>query len=223
MRSNRYIWPIVLLLLMAGCSPKIVPFSTDNLTNRSFYRQMPDIVEKQVHIDSVAIYECIFAQKLYEGFYVIDYSEVNSRNESNILKYKDFKGHYQKLYLLKLITQPVDSIFIYFSLKYNEFDQCIGFGPGYCGWLNKHKKSIFFNTEIYTHSFKNDFYLKQNNLPLALYLNADTIDQNKMINIEKMIVEKSVEAGNNVVIDIHRIFNDPGALKFEYFGTKKIY
>ena len=42
------------------------------------------------------------------------------------------------------------------------------------------------------------------------------------INIDKMIVEKSFEIGNNVVIDIPRIFHDSAALKFDYIETKKI-
>ena len=118
-----------LLFLLVGCSPRIIPFNTSNFTNKSFYQEMHEILGKDLRIDSVLLYETTFEEKPYEGYYVIDYSEVNSENDKNILHYKPFKGFYQKLYLLKLITYPKDSVTIYFSLKYNAFDQCIGFGP----------------------------------------------------------------------------------------------
>lgn len=205
-----------------GCSPRNIAFSTNNFSNPSFYQALPAILNKDVHPDSVIIYETTFEEKPYEGYYVIDYSEVNSKNDNNILHYKRFKGYYQKLYLLKLVTHPRDSITIYFSLKYNIFDQCIGFGPTYIGTMDESKKLVFFNGEMYTRNKKNNYSLKKSRLPLALYMNAETMIPGRYINIDKMIVEKSFELGNNVVIDIPRIFHDSAALKFEYIDTRSI-
>jgi len=207
---------------LCGCSPRIVAFSTGNFTTNSFYQALPDILNKPLRIDSVNIYETTFEEKPYEGYYVIDYSEVNTKNDKNILHYKPFKGYYQKLYLLKLDTYPKDSITIYFSLKYNVFDQCIGFGPSYMGVMDENKKMVFFNMELYSRNKKNNYSLKKSRFPLALYMSASEMTARNTINIDKMIVEKSFEIGNNVVIDIPRIFHDSAALKFDYIETKKI-
>ncbi len=217
-----FIYILILVVVLQACSPKIVPFNTNNFTDKSFYQLMPTILDKNLKIDSISIFELTFIEKPYEGYYVIDYSEVNLRNNNNILHYKKFNGNYQKLYLLKLITQPKDSIIVYFSLKYNIFDQCIGFGPAYLGQFDENRNSIFFNTELYTRKKKNLFFLKKGSLPLAMYMNIDEIATESYINIEKIIVERSFEIGNNVVIDINRIFRDSSALKFEYTGTRKI-
>ena len=53
-------------------------------------------------------------------------------------------------------------------------------------------------------------------------MSASELFPGKYINIDKMIVEKSFEIGNNVVIDIPRIFHDSNALKFEYVDTRSI-
>ena len=153
---------------------------------------------------------------------MIDYSEVNSRNDNNILHYKNFKGYYQKLYLLKLVTYPKDSVTIYFSLKYNSFDQCIGFGPSYIGNMDENRNLVYFNAELYPRNKKNNYSLKKVRIPLALFMNASKMIPGQYINIDKLIVEKSFEIGNNVVIDIPRIFHDSNALKFEYIDTRKI-
>ena len=116
---SRILIAVVVTGIFYGCSPRHVAFSTDNFTNASFYQSLPAILNKNLHVDSVITYETTFEEKPYEGYYVIDYSEVNSRNDNNILHYKNFKGYYQKLYLLKLVTYPKDSVTIYFSLKYN--------------------------------------------------------------------------------------------------------
>lgn len=216
------IYLLGLLFLIEGCSPRIIPFNTSNFTNKSFYQEMHEILDKDLRIDSVLLYETTFEEKPYEGYFVIDYSEVNSENDKNILHYKPFKGFYQKLYLLKLITYPKDSVTIYFSLKYNAFDQCIGFGPSYIGTINESMKQVFFNGELYTRRKKTEFNLKKSHLPLALYMTADAMLPGKYINIEKMIVEKSFEIGDNVVIDIHALFHDDSALKFQYLGISGI-
>jgi hypothetical protein len=210
------------MVLVAGCSPRIIPFDTSNFTNKSFYQEMPVIMDKELRIDSVLIYQTKFEEKPYEGYYVIDYSEVNTENDKNILHYKPFKGYYQKLFLLKLVTHPMDSITIYFSLKYNAFDQCIGFGPSYIGRMDENKKQVFFNGELYTKNKKNNFNLKKSGLPLALYMTADEMISEKYINVEKMIVEKSFEIGDNVVIDIRQLFQDPEALKFHFLDREPI-
>src|ERR1700753_365100 len=108
-RLNKILFPALFVSLL-GCSPKYIPFSTDNFAQRSFYQGMTDILNKNLYIDSVIIYQTTFTEKPYEGYYVIDYSEVNARNDKNILHYKPFKGNYQKLFLLKLITVPKDSV-----------------------------------------------------------------------------------------------------------------
>jgi hypothetical protein len=136
--------------------------------------------------------------------------------------YKNFKGFYQKLYILKLVTEPRDSIAIYFSLKYNAFDQCVGFGPSYLGWWDEHKKLLYFYNELYTKSKKNVFALRKSRLPLGLYMTTNEMLPGKYINVEKMIVEKSYEIGNNVVIDVGQIFRDPAALKFKYVNSEKV-
>ncbi len=205
-----------------GCSPRNIAFSTNNFSTNSFYQALPTILNKNVRLDSVSIYEASFEEKPYEGYYVIDFSEVNAKNDKNILHYKPFKGYYQKLYLLKLVTYPRDSITIYFSLKYNVFDQCIGFGPTYIGTMDENRKLIFFNAELYTRNKKNNYSLKKSRLPLSLYMNASELTLGNTINIDKMIVEKSFEIGNNVVIDIPRIFHDSSALKFDFVETRKI-
>lgn len=210
-----------MLVTVCACTPKIVPFSTSNFADSTFYQAIPQITNKNLRIDSVIIYETTFEEKPYEGYYVIDYSEVNAQNDKNILHYKPFKGFYQKLYILKLVTVPRDSITIYFSLKYNAFDQCVGFGPSYLGYTDEPKKSLYFYTELYTRR-KNFFNLRKSKQPLGLYMNADELIPYTDINIEKMIVEKSFEVGNNVVIDIHRLFRDSSALRFQYLSTQKI-
>jgi len=207
---------------LAGCSPKYIPFNTDNFANLSFYQNMPDILDKSLRIDSFIMYEATFAEKPYEGYYVIDYSEVNEQNDKNILHYKPFKGNYQKLFLLKLVTYPKDSITLYFSLKYNEFDECMGFGPAYMGVMDESRKLIYFNSELYTKNKKSIYSLRKRNLPLQLYMTANEMIPGCDINIEKMIVEKSFEIGNNVVIDIPRIFRDSFALRFEYYDRERI-
>ncbi len=212
---------IVVLTTAYGCSPRIIPFSCDNFADSTFYQAIPLITNKNVRIDSVNIYETTFEEKPYEGYYVIDYSEVNAQNDKNILHYKPFKGFYQKLYILKLVTMPRDSITIYFSLKYNAFDQCVGFGPSYLGYTDVSKKSLYFYNELYTRR-KSFFNLRKSKLPLGLYMNADELTPYNNINIEKMIVEKSFEVGNNVVIDIHRLFRDSSALRFQYLDGQKI-
>ncbi len=211
-----------MMSVLYGCSPRTIAFNTNNFSTASFYQALPTILNKNMQLDSVRIYETTFEEKPYEGYYVIDYSEVNAKNDKNILHYKQFKGYYQKLYLLKLVTYPKDSITIYFSLKYNVFDQCIGFGPTYIGAMDENRKLIFFNAELYTRNKKNNYSLKKSRLPLSLYMNASELIPGATINIDKMIVEKSFEIGNNVVIDIPRIFHDSAALKFDYVETKKI-
>ena len=217
---------IVIFLLVAiticGCAPKNIPFSTSNFKQQSFYAALPQILNKDLKLDSVILYETTFEEKPYEGYYVVDYSEVNAQNEKNILHYKDFKGFYQKLYIMRLVTHPRDSIALYFSIKYNAFDQCVGFGPSYIGWMDDNRKSFFFFSELYTKDKKNLFALRKSRLPLGLYMNANEWEPGKVINIEKMVVEKSYEIGNNVVIDVARIFRDSAALKFMYLGTEKI-
>ena len=219
---NKILFAIVVTGLLYGCSPRRVAFSTDNFTKPSFYQSLPTILNKSLRIDSVITYETTFEEKPSEGYYVIDYSEVNARNDNNILHYKNFKGYYQKLYLLKLVTYPRDSITVYFSIKYNAFDQCIGFGPSYIGSMDESRNLIFFNAELYTRNKKNNYSLKKVRVPLALFMNASELLPGKYINVDKMIVEKSFEIGNNVVIDIPRIFHDSSALKFEYIDTRKI-
>ena len=212
----------ILLSILAGCSPKIIPFSTADFAEKDFYREMPLILDNAVRIDSVAIYEATFAEKLFEGYYVIDYSDVNVKNTRDQLRYKPYKGYSQKLYLLKLITYPRDSVMVYFSLKYNQFDQCIGFGPSYLGKLNEDRKNLFFYNELYTRTRKDDFYLRKHKLRLSLYMNAPELFERNFINIDKMIVEKSFEIGNNVVIDVKQLFRDTTALKFDYIGTLEV-
>lgn len=214
---------ILLVLVMgavAGCSPRFVHFNMDNFADPCFYQTLPYILNCDLRIDGVTIYQTTFAEKPYEGYYVIDYSEVNERNDKNILHYKPFKGYYQKLFLLNLATYPRDSLTIYFSLKYNCFDQCVGFGPAYLGRMDESRKLIYFSSELYTRSKKDFFYLRKGRLPLKLYMVATEIQPGVYINIDKLIVEKSFEIGNNVVIDIPRIFHDPCALKFEYLDTR---
>jgi len=213
---------LAIIITLCSCAPRNIPFNTGNLTQKSFYDALPLILNKDVHIDSVMLYETTFEEKPYEGYYIVDYSEVNALNDSNILHYKDFKGFYQKLYILKLVTEPNDSIVIYFSVKYNMFDQCVGFGPAYLGWIDEQKKLIYFYKELYTKSKKNLFSLRKSRQPLGLYMNANEMIPKDHINIEKMIVERSYEVGNNVVIDVEQIFRDPYALKFGYLGTQKI-
>ena len=212
----------IAVIAVGGCSPKIVPFSTNNFADSSFYQAVPLILNKNLHIDSVIIYETTFEEKPYEGYYVIDYSEVNAQNDKNILHYKPFKGFYQKLYVLKLVTVPKDSVTIYFSLKYNAFDQCVGFGPSYLGLVDEPKKALYFYNELYIMSKKFLFTLRKSKLPLGLYMTCDEMIPYTDINIEKMIIEKSFEIGNNVVIDIHRLFRDSSALRFQYLGTQKV-
>ncbi len=213
---------LLISAIITGCAPKNIPFSTSNFKHQSFYTVLPEILNKKLKIDSLVLYETTFEEKPYEGYYVVDYSEVNAQNEKNILHYKDFKGFYQKLYIMRLVTTPKDSIAIYFSLKYNAFDQCVGFGPSYIGWVDDRKKSIYFFNELYTKGKKNIYSLRKSRLPLGLYMNAKEWEPGKVINIEKMVVEKSYEIGNNVVIDVARIFRDPDALKFVYLGSEKI-
>ena len=213
---------IAVSTLLYGCSPRNIAFSTNNFSSNSFYQALPTIINKPLRIDSVSIYETTFEEKPYEGYYVIDYSEVNAKNDKNILHYRTFKGYYQKLYLLKLITYPKDSITIYFSLKYNVFDQCIGFGRSYIGTMDENRKLIFFDAELYTRNKKNNYSIKKSRLPLSLFMDASEMTPGSTINIDKMIVEKSFEIGNNVVIDIPRIFHDSSALKFDFVETKKI-
>ncbi len=213
---------VIAVCSLFGCSPRNIAFSTNNFTTQSFYQALPLILNKDLRIDSVSIYEATFEEKPYEGYYVIDYSEVNSKNDNNILHYKNFKGYYQRLYLLKLVTYPRDSVTIYFSLKYNAFDQCIGFGPSYIGTMDENRKLVFFNAELYSRKKNKIYSLKKSRLPLALYMNASELVPGNTINIDKMIVEKSFEIGNNVVIDIPRIFHDSAALKFDYVETRKI-
>lgn len=213
---------MLLFVAFSGCAPKNIPFSTDNFKQTGFYQALPQILNRNVKLDSVILYETTFEEKPYEGYYVVDYSEVNAQNDNNILHYKNFKGFYQRLYILKLITAPKDSIAIYFSLKYNAFDQCVGFGPSYIGWFDENKKSLYFFNEMYTRSKKNKFALRKSRLPLGLYMNANEMEPGKYINIEKMIVERSYEIGNNVVIDVPRLFRDPHALKFVYLGAEKV-
>ena len=208
--------------VLYGCSPRTIAFNTNNFSSPAFYQLLPTILNKNLRIDSVSIYQTTFEEKPYEGYYVIDYSEVNAKNDKNILHYKPFKGYYQRLYLLKLSTFPKDSITIYFSLKYNVFDQCIGFGPTYIGTIDENKKLVFFNAELYTRRKNKIYSLKKSRLPLALFMNASELVPGSYINIDKMIVEKSFEIGNNVVIDIPRIFNDSAALKFDFIETRKI-
>jgi len=219
---NKILFAVVAMCTLYGCSPRRIEFSTDNFSNPQFYQSLPVILNKNLRIDSVVTYETTFEEKPYEGYYVIDYSEVNSKNDNNILHYKNFKGYYQKLYVLNLITYPKDSVTMYFSIKYNAFDQCIGFGPSYIGTMDEKRNFIFFNTELYTRNKKNNYSLKKLRVPLALFMNASEILPGKCINIDKMIVEKSFEIGNNVVIDIPRIFHDSAALKFEYIDTRSI-
>jgi hypothetical protein len=219
---NKILFLAVVASLFYGCSPRTIKFSTDNFTNPSFYQSLPLILNKNLRIDSVITYETTFEEKPYEGYYVIDYSEVNSRNDNNILHYKNFKGYYQKLYLLKLVTYPKDSVTIYFSIKYNAFDQCIGFGPSYIGTMDEKRSLIFFNAELYTRNKKNNYSLRKVRVPLALYMNVSELMPGSYINVDKMIVEKSFEIGNNVVIDIPRIFHDSAALKFEYIDARGI-
>ncbi len=221
MSASRHILLWLMVITVYGCTPKIIPFSSKNFADSTFYQAIPQITQKNVRIDSVNIYETTFEEKPYEGYYVIDYSEVNAQNDKNILHYKPFKGFYQTLYILKLVTVPKDSITIYFSLKYNAFDQCVGFGPSYLGYTDVAKKSLFFYNELYTRR-KNFFNLRKSKLPLRLYMNADELTPFDNINIEKMIVEKSFEVGNNVVIDIHRLFRDSSALRFRYLNAQRI-
>ncbi len=213
---------LVLVESLGGCAPKNIPFNTSNFNKNSFYAVLPQILNKPIRLDSVILYETTFEEKPYEGYFVVDYSEVNAQNDKNILHYKNFKGFYQKLYILKLVTEPRDSIAIYFSLKYNAFDQCVGFGPSYLGWWDEQKKLLYFYNELYTKSKKNVFALRKSRLPLGLYMNANEMLPGQYINIEKMIVEKSYEIGNNVVIDVARIFRDPAALKFMYLNREKV-
>ena len=219
---NKILIAVVFSCLLYGCSPRNIAFSTDNFTNPLFYQSLPLILNKTLRIDSVITYETTFEEKPYEGYYVIDYSEVNSKNDNNILHYKTLKGYYQKLYLLKLVTYPRDSITMYFSIKYNAFDQCIGFGPSYIGIMDEKKNLVFFTMELYPRNRKNNYSLKKVRVPLALFMSASELFPGKYINIDKMIVEKSFEIGNNVVIDIPRIFHDSNALKFEYVDTRSI-
>ncbi len=219
---NKILFAVIATGLLYGCSPRKIAFSTDNFTNPLFYQSLPLILNKSLRIDSVTTYETTFEEKPYEGYYVIDYSEVNSRNDNNILHYKNFKGYYQKLYLLKLVTYPKDSVIMYFSIKYNAFGQCIGFGPSYIGTIDEKRNLLFFNAELYPRNKKNNYSLKKVRVPLALFMNASEILPGNCINIDKMIVEKSFEIGNNVVIDIPRIFHDSAALKFEYLDTRGI-
>jgi hypothetical protein len=217
----KYILIIAIVTTITGCAPRNIPFSTNNFKQSRFYNVLPQILERNIKLDSVILYETTFEEKPYEGYFVVDYSEVNAQNDKNILHYKDFKGFYQKLYILKFITEPKDSIAIYFSLKYNAFDQCVGFGPSYLGYIDEHKKSLYFYTELYTRSRKNIFALKKSRR-LRLYMNSNQWVPGAYINIEKMIVERSYEIGNNVVIDIPRIFRDTAALKFVYLGAQKM-
>ena len=213
---------VLLLLLLAGCAPKNIPFNSSNLGKSEFYNALPLMLNRPFKIDSVILYETVFEEKPYEGYYIVDYSEVNAQNDKNILHYKNFKGFYQKLYIMQLVTEPKDSIVIYFSLKYNMFDQCVGFGPSYLGFLDQQKKLMYFYMELYTRSKKNLFSLRKSRQPLSLYMNANELQPYQLINVEKMIVEHSYEVGNNVVIDIDQIFRDPNALKFIYKGTEQV-
>jgi hypothetical protein len=222
MSGSKQILLLLAVTTLIGCAPKNILFSTSNFRERSFYAALPQILNKQLKIDSVILYETTFEEKPYEGYYVVDYSEVNAQNDKNILHYKNFKGFYQKLYIMQLVTQPRDSIAIYFSIKYNAFDQCVGFGPSYIGWIDQQKKSLYFFNEMYTRGKKGVYGLRKSRLPLGLYMNANEMTPGSSINIEKLIVERSYEIGNNVVIDVARIFRDPAALKFTYLGTQPI-
>ena len=67
--------------------------------------------------------------------------------------------------------------------------------------------------------------------PIAIWVNdamttvfstANEMTPGHEINIEKMIVEQSFEIGNNVVIDIPRVFRDSSALKFTFYRREKV-
>jgi len=212
----------IVVIACCGCSPKNIAFSTNDFKSGQFYQAMPAILTKELKIDSVIIYETTFEEKPTEGYYHVDYSEVNAQNDNNILHYKPYKGYYQKLYILKLVTEPKDSVTIYYSIKYNAFDQCIGFGPSYLGFIDEHKGLLYFYHELYTRTKKNAFSLRKSKRQLGLYMNANELRPYKSINIQKLIVEKSFEVGNNVLIDIPQIFRDSFALNFQYLNTEKI-
>ena len=212
----------ILLIFLGACSPRNIAFGDKDFTTGTFYQALPAILTKNVKIDSVIIYETTFEEKPYEGYYRIDYSEVNAENDKNILHYKPYKGYSQKLYILKLVTEPKDSIAIYFSLKYNPFGQCVGFGPSYVGFADETRSLLYFYKELYTRTKKNTFTLRKSKRALGLYMNANEMLPYNLINIDKMIVEKSFEVGNNVVIDVPLIFRDSAALKFRYLGTEKV-
>ncbi|MEJ7740466.1 MAG: hypothetical protein WKF97_23870 [Chitinophagaceae bacterium] len=220
-------------LLFGGDRKRRLALVFDELMKPSFFKEIPDIAQntiprkKYIEIDSIIIYRTSFSEKLVESNNAIEYAFVNDSSKTDVVKYKQFEGYFQHLYLLHLITKPKnENAVIYMTVKYDADGECIGFGPSYYGYLDTYHDQIKFTTALKLIKKKDiEYQLSRINSSNSMLFIAPLIKPGLPINIQKIVYDKRHKVGlqQSRVYTVAKIFKDPTALKFYPIGAIKFF
>lgn len=244
-KKTLWISLVAITFLYNSCMEQKVLFSFNENVKPSFFKNIPGIgsvdfltdtvIDKATSID---IYKSSFTEKYVEKDHLLEPTELNDSTNIPYAEYWDVTGYSQDMYLMKYQfkvrpkkrpgakLRTVDAM-LFFSVKFNREEQCIGFGPSYFGVIDYSFGYIAFPTELNTKINKNEFYLKPvkriqitgGYLFFASGLSSGNVHKN--LNVQKIVKLDINKIGNYkpLVFNIAEIFHDSNALQFHYDTT----
>jgi hypothetical protein len=231
---------ISVILLLASCSPVRHSFDVNQNISTLLFKRITQTDRKKeplfVKTDTVEIFSTVFKEIAIEKNNVVESSLVNTWANADSLRYSDFQGVTQKIYLFK-IKNPTDKTysFLYFSARFQTRinkktrqteEVCVGFGPSYFGKLVKIGDTPFIHFEHRLKAKKkgNHFELVSNGpADIKLVLNKEYTPGEDHFNVLKLIECGANKIGGRkeLVFNIENIFGYTNALRFTYSGVLK--
>jgi hypothetical protein len=244
-KKNWRVFAFLLMLIVSSCMEQKVLFSFNENVKPSFFKNIPGIGSDIFFTDTVIskatslqVYKSSFREQYIEKDHLLDITELNDSTALAYADYWEFIGYSQDMYLLKYQfkvrpkkkpsakVHTIDAI-LFFSVKYNKSNDCIGFGPSYFGTVDYYFGDIAFPTELSTKANGADFYLKPlskvkaNGGYLFFATGLTGADNKNNLNIKKIVKLDMNKVGSYkpLVFNIEKIFKDPNALLFHYETT----
>lgn len=233
---KRFIKSLLLCLIIlqyCSCSQTRKAFSYENdiAANDSLFYPLPEAIaalsnQAADSITSIHFYKTAFDERLVERNNILERSLMNTESRQPYADYKQVIGTSQHLYLAVLETAPQNTrACVFFSIKYNEDEECIGFGPAYLGRVDKSLDKIEFRIALHPKRTKNGlFYYTTKGAPAKainktkgfklLFLSKAT--ENESILVERILNEtpNKISGKKTLVIPVAATFKDSTALLF---------
>ncbi|MEO6329720.1 MAG: hypothetical protein ABIO55_12340 [Ginsengibacter sp.] len=223
-------------------------FSFNDNVNKQFLKNIPGIGSNTFLGDtvitkasSIKVYKASYREKYVEKDYLLDITELNDSTKIPFADYIERYRYSQEMYLLKYQFEArakkrpnarlhtIDAM-LFFSLKLDKDDFCIGFGPSYFGIIDYSFGYTSFPMELNIKKDKGTFYLKpaRGNKTTGGYLffmsGLAPDNSQDILNIQKIIKLDINKIGSYkpLVFNIPQILHDSNALQFHYDTTLRL-